>query len=147
MKTIFFAISLIGLTAFAAPAAADCATIAQTGTTACVFADEVSSRSVTADQQDVGGASYSSYSYEFFGMRYSGTSAYVYVLGNPLTGPASASYSTFCMGAEDGCDYQDDAASVSSKEAGYAYVTLSQWSEGRNACYGAADRHGCEMLP
>lgn len=147
MKTVLVALCLIGLTAFAAPAAAACSTNAVLGTRVCLDGDYVSSRAVYAEKQDVGSAGFSSSRSDYGGRQTTYTDVIIDFYGKSVVGPALVTYESFCTGAQNRCHYQYDDVFVSSGNAGFVYLALSQTPQGRQACHEVAGRWSCATLP
>lgn len=144
MKTILTTLSLLLLTAFAAPAAAEC-TDTPTGGSACYQLDpeDTSSQSLSADQPGVGGADVSRYEFTFMGMTQRGTNALVHTNG------AVVGASQFCfVDRETGsCAFQDTMLFAYAEPVGFTMVTLSEAGESRVVCaYSSVETVGCVTL-
>ena len=145
MKTTIVILSLLMTTlAFAAPAAAECTSVPETGTLVCEFVQDPNNFNVLASQGGVGGASADAYEFTFFGQTFRGKSATVYTDPSGPAGYNSVAFSEFCFASGGACTFQDDSVFVSSQHAGFAFVGVSQSPDGRVVCFGAADQFGCQ---
>jgi hypothetical protein len=179
MKTLIATIGMLLLAAAPVVTAEPlyCDYTPETGTDACVVLDPADpvNRNANVNQQGVGGASYSSYEYGFFGMTFRGQNVFVYT-ANDATGFNMVSVDNFCGDfGGDGCDFESTSASVFTSGAmfgggvntvdgandasvygftadhgsvsAYAY----QWEDGEGnvhagLCYSAADAYECSDL-
>lgn len=148
MKTILASIGMLTATlAFAAPAAAECANIEETGTFVCAFADAPRGADVMAYQPGVGGGVVSRGEYSFFGMTFRNSYVGVSTDGGSPAGYNSVAVSEFCMADESGsCFFQEDAVVVWTEATGFVMVQLLQTPEGRTLCVMQGVETTCQAL-
>ena len=147
MKTIIVTLSLLSAAlASAAPATAECASIDESGTSACADVESHNSFNVFASQAGAGGAWADAYEFSFFGQTFRGKNAFVYTDPSGPAGWNSVGFSDFCFASGSQCSYQDHSVFVSSEHAGFAFVGVSQSPGERTLCYSIGDEFGCQSF-